>query len=113
MAFVELGLYLILVVPASIFTFVMFTQFGTAKVALQMLAMAMFIGLSVLHAGGYGVESIATTTTYNAGGNAIGTNVEQIIIIPDGENANWLSFVYAALSIFNISSLFREKVFNF
>jgi hypothetical protein len=112
MAFIELGLYLILVVPAAVFTFVMFTQFGTARIALQMLAMALFIGLSVLHAGGFGVETTQTTTMLNPQGNPVGSNVSQIIIIPEGEAASWLSFIYAALAIFNITSLFREKVFN-
>lgn len=101
-----------LVVPAAVFTFVVFTQFGTARIALQMLAMALFIGLSVLHAGGFGVDTTSTTTIYNAGGNPIGSNVEHIVIIPDGADASWLSYVFAALSIFNITSLFREKVFN-
>ncbi|NIN15377.1 MAG: hypothetical protein GTO44_09960 [Hydrotalea flava] len=101
-----------MVVPAAVFTFVMFTQFGTARIALQVLAMALFIGLSVLHAGGFGVSSEQTTTMLNPAGNPVGSNVSQIIIIPDGEDASWLSYIYAALAIFNITSLFREKVFN-
>jgi hypothetical protein len=106
-------MWLLMVVPAAVFTFVQFTQFGTAKAALQLLAMALFVGLSVIHAAGFEVSSVSTTAIYNAGGNQVGTNVEEIILIAGGETYSWIAYIFAALSVFNIFSLFNEKVFNF
>jgi len=109
----EIGMWLLMAVPAAVFTFVQFTQFGTAKVALQMLAMALFIGLSVIHAAGFEVASTSTTTIFNAGGQEVGQNVEKIILIAGGETYSWISFIFMAFSIFNIFSLFQDKIFNF
>lgn len=110
---IEIGLWLFMVIPSAVFTFVRFPQFGTAQVALQMLAMGMFLGLAVLHAGGYEVSSESTTTLYDQKGKVIGTNVDHIVLIAGGETYSWLAFVFVGFAIFNITSLFREKVFNF
>jgi predicted membrane protein len=106
-------MWLLMAVPAAIFTFVQFTQFGTARIALQMIAMALFVGLSVIHAAGFEVSSVSTTAIFNAGGQQVGTNVEEIILIAGGETYSWISYIFAALSIFNIFSLFQDKLFNF
>jgi len=109
----EIGLWLLMVLPAAVFTFVQFTQFGTARVALQMIAMALFIGLSIIHAGGFEIATDTLTTMYNKNNMVIGTNSEHIVLIAGGENSTWLAWIFLSLSIFNITSLFREKVFNF
>lgn len=110
---IEIGVWLLMVLPAAVFTFVQFTQFGTAKIALSVIAMALFVGLSVIHAAGFEVSSVSTTAIYNGAGVQVGTNVDTIILIAGGEIYSWFSYMFAAFSIFNIFALFQDKLFNF
>ena len=106
----ETGLWLMLVIIASVFTFTSMKTVGGARAAFTMLGMALFAGLSIIHASGYEVAAYTNSTWTDSASGVVWSNTNYERLIPGGETASWLSFIFMGFVIFNIVNLFREVV---
>lgn len=108
----ETGLWLILVITAVVFTFTSMKTVGGARAAFTMIGMALFAGLSIIHASGYEVAAYTNSTWTDSASGVIWSNTNYETLIPGGSTASWLSYLFMAFAIFNIVNLFREVIPN-
>jgi hypothetical protein len=106
---IETGLWIVVVVIASAFTFFSIKTIGKTMIAFSMISMALWMGIAVIHAGGLEVSSTNTVQTAIAVNNTLTpilTNSTQIFI-PGDTQANWLGWVFFSFAIFNAFNIAR------
>lgn len=107
---VETGLWVILAIMGSVFTFVSLKTVDKASMAFHLIAVALWMGLSVFAAAGYEVSSSTTNFTYDASGALLFNQTQTDVFIPAGTTASWLSFLFLGFAIFNIMLVFKQIV---
>lgn len=100
----EAGLWVMLIVLASFFTFASMKTLGQARAGFTMLAMALWAGLSIISAAGYEIAATESAT------DGVNTWEFTRTIIPGGETASWLSYLFIGFALFNIFNAFKEVV---
>lgn len=95
-------------VAATAFTFFALKVIGKTGIAFNMLAVGLWMGLAIIHAGGLEVSSTVTVQTaidVNGTLTPITTNSTSVFI-PVGSQASflsWLFFAFAAFAMFNVA----------
>lgn len=110
MPVIETGLWSIIAIIGVVFTFFSIKTVDKASIAFHMIAIAMFAGLSALHAGGYEVAATSTNITYNATNDMIFNETASSVFIPGGTQGTWLSFLFMGFAIFNLFLVFKQVV---
>lgn len=106
----ESGLWIFLVIGATGFTFMSLKTVDKASVAFHMLAMALWMGLAVIHSAGFEVAATSTNLTYNETGNLIFNETKSDTLIPGGTSASWISWLFLSFAIFNLGMVFKQVV---
>lgn len=106
----ETGLWIIIAVIGTAFTFFSIKMTDKASIAFHMVAIAMFAGLSAIHAGGYEVAATSTNITYNATNDMIFNETASSVMIPGGTQGTWLSYLFMGFAIFNLFLIFKQVV---
>ena len=106
----ETGLWIIIAVMASAFTFVSFKAVDKAAIAFHMISVALWMGLAILSAGGYEISSTTTNLTYDIDGNLIFNQTQSDVFLPAGTSASWLSYLFLGFAIFNLLLVFKQVV---
>ena len=106
----ETGLWIILAIMASVFTFVSLKLVDKASMAFHLVAVALWMGLSVLGAAGYEISSSTTNLTYDATGALLFNQTQADVFIPGGTTSSWLSYLFLGFAIFNIMLVFKQIV---
>ena len=107
---VETGLWIILAIMASVFTFVSLKTADKASMAFHLVAVALWMGLSIFAAAGYEVSASTVNYTYDANGALLFNQTQTDVFIPSGTTASWLSFLFLGFAIFNIMLVFKQIV---
>lgn len=96
-------------VMGTAFTFFALKVIGKTGIAFNMIAVALWMGLAIIHAGGLEVSSTTTTNTaidVNGTLTPISTNSTSTFI-SGGTQASWLSYVFFGFAIFAMFNVFR------
>ena len=107
---IETGLWIIIAVIGTAFTFFSIKMTDKASIAFHMIATAMFAGLSAVHAGGYEVAATSVHYTYNATGDLMFNETNSDTFIPGGTQGSWLSYLFMGFAIFNLFLVFKQVV---
>lgn len=107
---IETGLWIIIAVIGTAFTFFSIKMTDKASIAFHMIAIAMFAGLSAVHAGGYEVAATSNNLTYNATNDLIFNETHSDTFIPGGTQGSWLSYLFMGFAIFNLFLIFKQVV---
>jgi hypothetical protein len=103
-----MGLWIIMLITGIAFTFFSLKTIGNAKSAFQVLALVMWIGLATLHGAGFEVSASTTNLTYNETNDLIFNETKSEVVIPGGESAYWISYLFISFAVFNFVILFRD-----
>lgn len=110
MPVMETGLWLVIAVIGTAFTFFSIKMTDKASIAFHMIAIAMFAGLSAVHAGGYEVAATSTHMTYNETGDLVFNETNADVFLPGGTQGSWLSYLFMGFAIFNLFLIFKQVV---
>lgn len=106
----ETGLWIIITAMASIFTFVSLKTVDKASMAFHLVAVALWMGLSAIHAGGFEVSASSEEIVRNINGTILTNSTTYDVLIPGGTTASWLSYLFLGFAIFNIMLVFKQVV---
>ena len=127
MQYLEFGLFTILLGFAIFFTLFAFRKGGMkngerdnltapANAAFRLLAMALFLGLAGIVAGGYAVkltsDSSQTIKDSATGDTWIENDTNHSVVIPGGTDSYWLAWVFGAFGFMNLIFLVKEFTFQ-
>ena len=104
----ETGLWLLMAGMAAAFTFFSLKTVDKASIAFHLVAVALWMGLSALHAGGFEVGATSSNLTYNGTGALLFNETKTDTFIPGGTTASWLSYLFLGFAIFNIMLVFKQ-----
>ena len=93
-------------VTASAFTFFALKVIGKTGIAFNMLAVALWMGLAIIHAGGLEVVTTSNNLSYDGSGVLLFNETRSDVFIPGGTQASflsWLFFAFAAFAMFNVA----------
>jgi len=107
MQILDTGLWIILVTIATVFTFVSFKIPGSGKIAFHILAVALWMGLAMIHGGGTEVSAYTNSTWVDSSGMQF-NNTSYDRFIPGGETAYWLGYLFMGFGILNLLFIFSE-----
>lgn len=96
-------------VMAAAFTFFALKVIGKTTIAFNMIAVALWMGLAIIHAGGLEVSTTTSTQTaidVNGTFTPYTTNSTSVFI-QQGTQASWLSWVFFGFAIFAMFNVFR------
>lgn len=96
-------------VVATAFTFFALKVIGKTTIAFNMVAVALWMGLAIIHAGGLEVSATTVTSTsidVNGTLTPITTNSTNILI-PEGTQGSWLSWMFLGFALFAMFNVFR------
>lgn len=110
MPILETGLWILMAVMASAFTFFSLKTVEKTSIAFHLVAVALWMGLSAFHAGGYEVAATSTNMVYNGTGSLIENATKHDTLIPGGTTASWLAYLFLGFAIFNIMLVFKQVV---
>lgn len=119
MIYLEAGQFFIILGFAIFFTLFAFRKTSTkdnltapTNAAFRLLAMALFLGLAGIIAGGYQVimtgTSNQTIKDINTGDLWKENDTNQQIIIPGGLTSNWMAWIFGAFGFMNLIFLVKE-----
>lgn len=103
----ETGLWIILVTIATAFTFISFKMPGSGKIAFHIIAVALWMGLAMIHSAGFEVSAYTNSTWVDSSGMQF-NNTSYNRLIPGGETAYWLGYLFMAFGILNLLFIFSE-----
>jgi len=103
----ETGLWLLIAVIATAFTFFALKVIGKTAIAFNMIAVALWMGLAIIHAGGLEVSTSSTNLTYDGAGALQFNETKSEMFIPGGTQANWLSYLFLGFALFAMFNVFR------
>ena len=107
---IETGLWLLIAVAATAFTFLSLKTVDRASMGFHMLAVALWMILAVMHASGLEVAATSNNLTYNGTNYLIFNETKTDVFIPGGTEANWLSILFLGFAIFNVLMVFKQVV---
>lgn len=109
---VDTGLWLVMAIAASGFTFFSLKTLGKTMMAFSMIAAGLWMGLAVIHAGGLEVSTtntIQSAIDVNGTLTPILTNSTQVFIA-QGTGATFLSWMFLGFAIFTTFNVARQVV---
>ena len=110
MPILETGLWILIAVIASAFTFFSLKTVEKTSMAFHLVAVALWMGLSAIHAGGFEVAATSSNLTYNGTGFLLFNETKTDTLIPGGTTASWLAYLFLGFAIFNIMLVFKQVV---
>lgn len=110
MPILETGLWMLMAGMAAAFTFFSLKTVEKTSMAFHLVAVALWMGLSVFHAGGYEISATSITLTYNETADLIFNETKADVFIHGGTTASWLSYLFLGFAIFNIMLVFKQVV---
>lgn len=99
---IETGLWVVTAVIGSTFTFFSLKTVGKTMLAFSMLAVALWMVLAVVHAGGLEVSTTSTIT------DGTTTWTETNVFISEGTQATYLSWIFFGFAIFAMFNVIRS-----
>lgn len=94
-------------VMAAAFTFFALKVIGKTTIAFNMIAVALWMGLAIIHAGGLGVSTTSQNLSYDGAGTLLFNETNTDVFIPEGTQASWLSWVFFGFALFAMFNVFR------
>lgn len=94
-------------VVATAFTFFALKVIGKTTIAFNMVAVALWMMLAVIHAGGLEVSTTTETLSYDGAGVLLFNETKTDAFIPGGTQANWLSWMFLGFALFAMFNVFR------
>ena len=110
MPVLETGLWVLMAIMATAFTFFSIKTADKASLAFHMVAMALWIGLAIFHSAGYEVAATSNNLSYNGTGHLVLNETNTDTLIPGGTAASWLSYLFLGFAIFNLLLVFKQVV---
>ena len=110
MPILESGLWILMAGMAAVFTFVSLKTVDKASMAFHLISVALWMGLSAIHAGGFEVAATSSEIVRNVNGTIVTNATTYDTLIPGGTTASWLSYLFLGFAIFNIMLVFKQVV---
>lgn len=106
---IETGVWLIMAVAATAFTFFALKVIGKTGIAFNMVAVALWMGLAVVHAGGLEVSTTSSVqTAIDVNGTLTPITVNSTnTFIPEGTQASFLSYLFLGFALFAMFNVAR------
>ena len=93
-------------VTATAFTFFALKTIGKTGIAFNMVAVSLWMGLAIIHAGGLEVSTTSNNLSYDGAGVLLFNETKTDTFIPSGTQASflsWLFFGFALFAMFNVA----------
>lgn len=94
-------------VVAAAFTFFALKVIGKTTIAFNMVAVSLWMGLAIIHAGGLEVSTTSENITYDGTGVLVFNETKTDTFIPGGTQASWLSWMFLGFALFAMFNVFR------
>ena len=98
----ELGLFILLLVMAFIFTFIGMRSTSNTSSYFKIIAVAIWLIMAVISGAGEGVMATSTST------DGIETWTTERVFIPEGETGFYLTYIFTGLAIWNLVMYVKE-----
>ena len=94
-------------VMGAVFTFAALKVIGKTTIAFNMVAVALWMGLAIIHAGGLEVSTTSENLSYDGAGTLLFNETKTETFIPEGTQGSWLSWVFLGFALFAMFNVFR------
>ena len=94
-------------VVATAFTFFALKVIGKTGIAFNMVAVALWMGLAIIHAGGLEVSTTSQNLTYDGAGVLVFNETNTDTFIPVGTQATFLSYLFLGFALFAMFNVAR------
>ena len=94
-------------VMGAAFTFFALKVIGKTTIAFNMVAVALWMGLAIIHAGGLEISTTTNNLTYDGAGVLLFNETKADVFIPEGTQGSWLSWVFFGFAVFAMFNVFR------
>ena len=101
----ELGLFILLIALALLFTFIGMRATGNTSSYFKIIAVAMWFILAVVTGSGEGVSATSSAVNNDTGETWETTRV----FIEEGDSGYWMSFIFTGMAIYNLAVYVRES----